>query len=320
MPNAGSPQKPPIVDNLLQRSSRPTSPAVKAEKTYPAVKVEPADDRMVLDEPLSPSRHPKPADVQSSPAIHASNANWGKRSHDVKPKVEAGEGGAQPLVDTSAAPPNPTSVSTPTEPRRNNTSYANPNIPGVGKTGAYERNAPRAPSGSSPFNHPKLQVHSPLDQTYHAPSPTTVASSPQQRSPVVPSPQILPKGPGPRPIVKREPPSGPRARGPPKVPAPVAEPEPAPAPMPSPKVIEIPAIANAWVPPGAQERENLEKRLRDHQRAYQTTLAVEVIKSGLDLDIALVELEASEQKWRMAESQLQRASKGFTLVEEQHAQ
>lgn len=50
---------------------------------------------------------------------------------------------------------------------------------------------------------------------------------------------------------------------------------------------------------------------------YQLTLAVEVVKSSLDLDIAMVELEASKQKWKMAKSQLLRASKGFSLVEEQ---
>ncbi|KAG8890541.1 hypothetical protein FRB98_007888 [Tulasnella sp. 332] len=309
-PKRSTPVNPASLITSLGPSSGTTSPAIKGGETTVDVKPEPVDDAMDLDKPPSPLRQPK-QEATPSPPRQTSNANWGKRSHDIKPKIET-DGRPVDLIDTLSANSSTAihPVPTPTEPRRRTTSHANPNMLGPGKAAAHDRNSPRIPSGSSPSHHSKHYVHSPsLDQGASQPSSGAPTPS-QQHSPVVPPAHAPPKGPN----VKREIPSGPRARGPQKAVAPPL------VPSPKPKLIDIPPVVNVWVPPGALERDALEKRLREQQRAYQATLAVEVIKSGLDLDIALVELEASGQKWRMAESQLQRASKGFSLVEEQSSE
>ena len=63
------------------------------------------------------------------------------------------------------------------------------------------------------------------------------------------------------------------------------------------------------------QREAILAKLAVQQKAYQT-VAVEVMKSGWELDLAMLELEAFKHKRELAEKQYQRASEGLPLVED----
>jgi len=71
-------------------------------------------------------------------------------------------------------------------------------------------------------------------------------------------------------------------------------------------------------PPGFKEREaqreGLLTKLSSQQKAYQS-IAVDVLKSEWDLDLATVDLEGFQNKRLMAETQFERASKGLALEE-----
>ncbi|KAG9010852.1 hypothetical protein FRB90_007583 [Tulasnella sp. 427] len=186
----------------------------------------------------------------------------------------------------------------------------------------YERRAPptgprghggreRSPSRSVKAESPALSVYKLKQEASPYYRQNEGSMSPAVASPH-PNPHQIPTGPSTR--TGKPIPSGPRATraaAPPQPAAPVkTEPE-----KPKVKDIEIPNRRRDWsYLPGHKEREVLSQKLLSQQRALQD-LALEVIKSGWDLDLHAIELEGLKDKREVAEKMLDRASQGLAQDE-----